>query len=129
MNMRERAESDLAITLEGEWGLPVELVDPNGNEITLDNNGNTLKGQVIYEQVKINPTTGEEMVVNEPVITLRRSSLSRIPIAGEKWLIRFPGRPAEDAEKVSGVLTATRPPDGGASLGIIRLYPQKVKQV
>ena len=127
MNLRERAESDLAITLEGEWGLPVELVDPAGNEIKTDISGNELRGQVIYEQIKINPNTGEEMVVNEPVITLRRSSLSRVPVAGEKWVIRYPGSPSESAEKVTGVLSPTRAPDGSTSLGIIRLFPQKVR--
>lgn len=128
MNLRERAESDLAITLEGEWGLPVELVDPAGNEIKTDISGNELRGQVIYEQTKINPNTGEEMIVNEPVITLRRSSLSRVPVAGEKWVIRYPGSPSENAVKVTGVLSPTHAPDGSTSLGIIRLFPQKVRQ-
>jgi hypothetical protein len=128
-SLRETAEADLEITLEGEFGLPVELVDPDGNEINTSVHGGTLMGQVLYEQIKINPNTGEEMVVNEPAIVLRRSSLSRIPLAGEKWFIRYPGTPSESAAKVQGVLTPTRAPDGSSSLGIIRLYPQKVKQI
>lgn len=121
MNLREQAENDLAETLEGEFSLPVELVAPDGSEISA-------RGQVIYDQIKINPSTGEEMIVNEPVITLRRSSLSRVPVAGEKWLIRYPQTPSETSALAQGVLSAARPPDGGASLGVIRLYPQKVKQ-
>lgn len=121
MNLREQAENDLAETLEGDFSLPVQLVTPDGIEITA-------RGQVIYDQVKINQATGEEMIVNEPVITLRRSSLSRVPLSGEHWLVRYPQSPSESAPLVSGVLSKTRPPDGGASLGVIRIYPQKVKQ-
>ena len=39
VNLRERAEADLGRTLEGEFGLPVELVTPEGNVVNTDLNG------------------------------------------------------------------------------------------
>ena len=129
MNLRERAERDLARTLEGEFNLPVELVDPDGNEITASLNDDLgLRGQIIYDTVKLNPDTGEEIVINNPVVSLRRSSLARVPEPGEKWLVRIPIEPSTTAAKQSFIKSPTRPPEGGRSLGFIRLYLQKAEQ-
>lgn len=128
MNLREQVESDLSFTLEGLWGLPVELIDPDGNEITLTVSGAPLVGQILYDVVKINPETGEEMIVNKPVVTLRRSSLSRVPEPGEKWFVRIPTSPSTTATKEDFIIDQTRPPEGGASIGFIRLYLRRAKE-
>lgn len=129
MNLRERAELDLARTLEGDFSLPVELVDPDGNEITASiNDSGGLRGQIIFDTVKLNPDTGEEMVLNSPVVSLRRSSLARVPEPGETWLVRIPTTPSVAAAKDDFVIDPSRPPEGGRSLGFIRLYLRRAEQ-
>ena len=122
MNLRELSEKDLGRSLEGEWSLPVNLVDPDGVR------SNGIRGQVLFDIVRVNPETGEEVTVQTPVVTLRRSSLVRIPQPGENWIVEIPETPHEAAAKVQYVLSPTRPPEGGASLGFIRLYLQAVEQ-
>ena len=130
VNLREKAEADLATTLEKEWGLPVQLVDPDGNEITQSFNDATLllRGQVLYDTVRVDPETGEPMIINEPIVTLRRSSLERVPIAGENWLVRIPVDPSESAAFIDFVISPTKAPEGGRSIGFIRLYLRRAVQ-
>ena len=122
LNLREQAESDLSFTLEGAFGLPVTLIAPDGS-IQDD-----LVGQVLYDTVRINPETGEEMVVNNPVVVLRRSSLDRIPLPGEKWIVKIPVDPSITATLEDFMIDETRPPEGGRSIGFIRLYLRRAQQ-
>ncbi len=121
-NLRELAEADLETTLEDSvmgFGLPIVLIDPDGAE-------QTVNGQVLYETVIENPETGQEIIVPKPVVTVRRSSLDRIPIAGENWFVKIPSTPAVAAAKENYLLE--RPPEGGRSIGYIRLYLMKAEQ-
>ena len=133
-NLRERTEQDLGTTLEGQFGLPVELTGPGGIEIKTSANSPDplnpldLMAQILYTTVRVSPETGEEMVTSEPVIVLRRSSLSRVPQDGEKWFIKFPKDPSLTAEMANYALTPGRATEGGRSIGFIRLYPTKVIQ-
>lgn len=133
-NLREQMEEDLAITLEGEWGLPVELIGPDGQEITTSANSPDpqnplpLMGQVLYTTIRVSPATGEEVIANAPVITLRRSSLARIPVPGETWHIKFPKDPSLTAQLDDYVFSIDRASEGGRSLGFIRFYPTKAVQ-
>jgi len=129
LNLRERSEQDLKFSLEGEWALPVVLIDPDGNKLdTNQNTGEPLTGQVLYDSVKDNPQTGAPVVTNKPVVTLRRSSLSRTPEAGEKWFVQIPVDPSTTATLESFQLDKERPPEGGRSIGFIRIYLRRVKQ-
>lgn len=130
MNLRERVESDLATSIEGRWGLPVSLVSPDGVRQDYKKGSLTqrLKGQIIYDIVRLNPDTGEEVVIRTPVVSLRRSSLERIPLAGENWIVEIPETPSESADLAPYVLSFNRPPEGGQSVGFIRLYLQQVEQ-
>lgn len=135
-NLRERAEQDLGTTLEdpSQWGLPVELTGPGGIEYKTSANSPDpqnplpLYGRVQHTTVRTNPETGEEMVTADPVIVLRRSSLSRIPLDGENWFIKFPKDPSLTADMANYALTPGRATEGGRSIGFIRLYPTKVVQ-
>ncbi len=135
VNLREQAEADLSFTLEGEWRLPVELIDPDGNIINESENSPdplnplALYGQVLYDIVQVNPETGEQMIINDPIVSIRRSSLPRIPEAGEKWLVKIPTDPSETATLEDFVIDPTRPPEGGRSLGFIRLYLRRAAQL
>jgi len=120
-NLRELAEMDLADTLEDpkNWGLPVVLKDPDGVE-------QNVNGQILYDTIVENPATGGEMIVHKPVVTVRRSSLSRVPVPGEKWSVQIPITPDPEADKVTYLLG--RPSEDGGSLGFIRLYLIKAEQ-
>lgn len=123
IDLRKQANQDMAFTLEGELGLPVELVAPDGkvyntNKLT----GETLKGQILYDTAQESPADGSAIYVNEPVVTLNRLSLWRVPKAGETWAVRIPIVPDADAPKQSFQISSDRPPSGGGSLGFIRIY-------
>lgn len=120
-NLREQTEADLAFTLEGDFSLPVVLIAPNGIE-------QSVTGQILYDHRVENPDTGEEIIINEPVVTLRTSSLSPVPLAGEPWFVRIPTTPSESAALGEFVLNSDRPPEGGGSIGFIRLYVTRVDQ-
>ena len=129
MGLRERVRQDNRVLNNRDWGQAIELVSPNGIVYKTDAvTGATLKAaQILYDYRRVNPDTGCEMTINEPVVVIHRDSLTRVPLPGEKWIIRIP-LDANSALLVDYVLSPTRPPEGGRSIGFIRLYPQKVKQ-
>jgi hypothetical protein len=131
MNLRELAERDLSISLEGDWGATVALLSPAGvwQRYRVGSATELLRGQVLYDTVRMNPDNGERMVIPNPVVTLRRSSLVRVPVAGENWLVEIPTAPVAGAPVGQYVISPTRPPEGGSSIGFIRLYLQIVEQV
>ena len=129
VNLRELAEEDLNDSLEGEFGLPVELTDPDGVKYTTKKDTtDLLQGQILYDQVLSDPATLEQLIVNLPIVTLRRSSLERIPLAGETWHVRIPVTPSATATKADFIASADRAPGGGGSIGFIKLYLQKAAQ-
>ncbi|KPK95630.1 hypothetical protein AMJ80_04455 [bacterium SM23_31] len=129
-NLRAAIESDLHESLEGEWKMPVELINPDGeNQIYSKNDpSELLGGQVLYFSRREDPETGETIVVDQPVVTLRISSLIRVPQAGENWYIKMPVSPVEGALKERFVFTPTRSPEHGTDIGFIRIYPQRTEE-
>lgn len=109
MNIREQIETDLETTLEGDFGLPVELIDPDG--VVYDD----LVGQVLYDSLDEN-----EILSGKPVVTLRISSLTRVPIDGENWAIRIPQNPSTTDTLVTYILDKAS--HHGRSIGFIKLY-------
>lgn len=128
-NLRAAIEKDLGESIEGEWKIDVELTDPDGNVQTMSANDptKTLGGQVLYFSQPVNPITGEVMIVNMPVVSLRVSSLDRVPANGEKWFIRMQVSPLAGADKVSFVFTGTKAKEHGTDIGFLRIYPQKIE--
>ena len=123
VNLRALAEKHLAVTLEGQWAIEVDLIGPDGKKQL------GLKAQVLYDRIEQNPSTGQPVIVNEPVVTLRYSSLNPAPASpNEKWMISMPVSPVEGAAKEDFVLDPSRAIEGGRSIGFIRLYPKKVRQ-
>ena len=129
VNLREQVEQDLGESLEGEWALPVVLIDPDGVKYETSANDATmpLVGQVLYGKREFNPDTGQEVYINTPIVTLRVTSLTRVPANGEKWVIKIPTSPSTTASLVDFIFQG-RPLEGGTSLGFIRIYPQKAAQ-
>lgn len=129
VNLREQLEQDLGETLEGEWGLPVVLIDPDGviYDTSANDQAKPLVGQVLYGKREFNPDTGQDAFINQPIISIRVSSLARVPQNGEKWGIKIPTSPSTTAPLVDFIFEG-RPLEGGTSLGYIRIYPQKAAQ-
>lgn len=96
VNLSVQYEADLETTLEdvdNGFALAVELIAPNG--VVYDTSANDatkpLAGRVDHGVVNIDPDTGEEFIVGNPTVVLRRSSLARIPLKNESgWMVRIP---------------------------------------
>jgi len=129
VNVRQLVESDLKTTLESEFFLPVFLTDSaTGIKYTTNTNGEPLGGQVLNDSIKINPATGEEILAKNPVVTLRRSTLVKVPVAGEKWSVEIPVSPDPLAAKKLYTIGEMRASDDGESIGYIRLYLEEASQ-
>jgi hypothetical protein len=99
-----------------------------GSEIKVLNLDRPLNGQVIYETLEQQTDTGADVIVHKPVVTLRRSSLIRIPLQTDKnqWYVSIPIKPSQSATKQPYIMD--RPSEGGDSIGFIRLYLSKPVQ-
>lgn len=129
LNLREHiATNGLKLSIEGNYGLPVVLVYLDG--VTVDTNevGDVLKGQVLYDKLGLDPETGDEIIIDEISISLRKSALSRIPQAGERLYIKFPLDPSQPDVLTAHILTEDRAPADGGSIAFIKVFPQSVEQ-
>ena len=121
------AEADLRHTIEGDFGIPVVLFDPEGARIDKTVDGRPLMGKVRWSQPGIN-ADGMEVVVDNPVVTLRRSSLPREPKSRETWAVIIPSGPRKDAPLAEYLLDKGCAVEGGRTLGKIRLPLIRTKQ-
>jgi hypothetical protein len=120
MNIKSLAEKDLQTTLEGEFGIPIVLTAPDGSVISKTVDGRPLLCKAAWAQPTIN-ADGQEVVVPNPVVWLRRASLARTPKSGEKWFVRIPVSPAEGAEMGNFLIDENYAVSGGRGLGRVRL--------
>jgi hypothetical protein len=127
-NVRALAESDLGHTLEREMGIAVVLIAPDGLKIDTTNDDRPLVGRVLWSQPRTNLESGEVAIVPDPVVELRRSSLSRVPATGERWSVLIPSGPITGAPVELYMLDRSRSVEGGRSLGVIKLPLVRVKQ-
>jgi hypothetical protein len=118
MDLRAIAERDLANPFR-DWGQDVVLIDPDGVSYSV-------RGQVFDDSMRVNPDTGDEVIVSEPRVKLRRSQLDRVPAAGETWLVKAALDPGGEAETFS--VDSTRPPETGRSIGVVILFLQRAVQ-
>jgi hypothetical protein len=127
MGLRAEIEMDLEETLEGDFGLPVVLTSPLGVRYSKSANAPTsdLMGQVLYDTT-VEDENGAQVVDHKPVVTLRRTSLTRVPISGEKWAVEIPIGPTATATRETFMLE--RAAEDGSSIGIVRLYLRKAEQ-
>lgn len=122
VNLRELIESDLKVTLEQEYQLPVELVSPDGVVQThnADDPEKHLCGQVLWDHLATDPETGGMLVVNSPTVVLRKTALTRVPVDGELWVCKVPLSPNTEAPLVSHMVE--RALHHGSSIGFIKLF-------
>ena len=117
MGLRALAEADLAVTLEDAdngFGLPIELISPDGER-------QTVNGQVLYDSV-VSDEAGAQTVIHKPVVTVRRSSLTRVPLPTDspRWACRIPSSPLDGADLASYIVEQA--PESGGTIGFLRLY-------
>lgn len=114
-NLRARIERDLARTIEGDFGLPVVLVSPDGEiqDHSANDPTSLLFGRIDYDRTELDPETGMPVQIKKPMVTLRVSSLTRIPQAGENWAVKIPVVPSATAPMVTFFLEQA-PRDGGS---------------
>jgi len=118
-------ERDLGEMIEGPFAVLVELLPPGGAWIRTSLRGGPLHG--LWTNAYFDTEGGEQVVVNEPCLCLRRSSLSRIPLHDEKWALRVQDTPGIQAMAMY-VLSTDKVPKSDMSRGIIYLFPQAVSQ-
>lgn len=128
MNLRETIESDLLESLESDYWLPVVLIAPDGVIYDKSNNDPTkdLGGQVLYDSTVTDLESGMDLIVHKPVVTLRLSSLERVPLDGEKWAVKIPISPSTTADLKTFLME--RPTEPQNSIGFIRLYLMEMDQ-
>jgi len=128
-NLRQTMEADLKDTLEGEFKVNVELTSPDGitQKYSLNDPTKLLGGQVLYFSKKIDPTTGEMIIVNNSVVSLRISSLVRVPVAGEKWFIKIPISSVAGAEMMPFFFGMDKSLENNSDIGFIKIYPQRLQ--
>ena len=121
-SVRQLLERDLGTTLEGDdFGVPVIMTGPDGLDYSTTKAGLPVRGRLVYDHAEINEQ-GLTIVVHAPVLTLRVSTLRRVPAAGEHWEFKIPVTIVDFTTLTSFFLDSGGPPAGGASMGIQR-YP------
>lgn len=128
MGLRAEIEADLLETLEDpyDYGMPVILISPDGVIYnTSENDGETLYGRVLYDTID-EDEEGRQITVHQPNVTLRISSLGRVPENGEQWIVKIPDGPTNEATTLTCMLE--RALHDGSSLGIIKLHLRKTEQ-
>jgi hypothetical protein len=121
MNIRNLAESDLATTLESssDFGMSITITkqdEPSKTQV--------LNGKIVYAYNDVEEDTGAPIVVNQPLVTLRVSSLTNVPADGENWYFDIPSSPVEGASIKRFVFSADIKRRGSLSIGFLS-YPQR----
>ena len=121
-SVRQLLERDLGVTLEGpDYGVPVTIIGPDGLDYSTTILGAPVNGRLIYDHAEINEQ-GLTLIVHAPCLTLRVSTLRRVPKANEHWEFKIPLTIGDFTTKASFFLDADRPPQDGGSMGIRRFY-------
>ena len=121
LNVRALAEADLAHTIEGEFASVIVLIGPDGAK-------QTVQGRVRLCKARIDTETGEQVVVPDPNVTVRRSSLSPVPATGESWYAQIPSGPRADSDTTTYRIDTSRAPQGGGTLGTLKFPLVRVAQ-
>lgn len=119
-NLPSIIESDLAVTLEGDFSWEILLTPPGGTEFSV-------RGRFDYNTEGIDPDTGELKVVNKPSTTIRKSTLQTVPTNGENWLVK-PLDPVTGNPVGSFVFTPTSSLMDGKTIGFLVLPLQEAEQ-
>ena len=126
MSISERAlmEAELADIVEGEFAYPIKVT-------TQDGVSRELFGHVNFDARKEQSTSNGPIIVNEMVVTLRRTSCQDrllFPQQGDRVEMLIPRDPYTGALRYSYICENSKAPEAGRTIGTIRLYPKKAQQ-
>jgi hypothetical protein len=124
------SEKDLGDTIEGEFGVLVTLMNPDGVKIDQTVDGRPLKGFVrrSYKDTRdIGRGDKDTVTVNAPVVKLRITSLPELPVTGAAWLIGIPETPLNGAEFEWYSLDPKKPVETSSGTGTVKLYLAKMQ--
>lgn len=114
--------------LEGAFGELVELIPPAGADITTNEDGDPLRGQVIRDFNALDPETGDTVVVTKTMVSLRKSALSTVPHPGENWGVRIQAKPDDESILVLYSVNNDESIMGGSTAGFITLMLKSMDQ-
>ena len=91
-SLRAQAERDLATTLEGDWGVPVTITDPDGKAATLQAQSGDIGVTIDPETAA--PVAGRRAHVALRMVSLAAAGFGSLPRAhssgvGMPWVVRF----------------------------------------
>jgi hypothetical protein len=77
------------------WGLPIIAEPPTGEILTVDVATGLQLHCVQYHGItaRLDPDSGEDIMVQEPTMTVHVDSFATAPKAGEKWFFKVPTYP------------------------------------
>lgn len=109
---------DLSKILRGGWSKTIDLTSPDGVRYP------GLKGTFFKETSRLDPETGEKIVVNCPYVIIELVLLEEQPKAGENWFIKV----TDSRGTQQFVMSPTNPPDLNTSIGFMVIHLQDVEQ-
>jgi hypothetical protein len=121
------SEADLGDTIEGECGVRISLISPDGTTIDQSVNGGALKGFVRHSYTDTREKSGDKVIVNAPVVKLRLTSLAQIPATGEKWRIGIPESPLAGAGIEWYDLDPKKPVEVSRGSGTVKMFLAKMR--
>lgn len=128
MNLRQRASEDMKRQNIKDWGLLIKLRSSDGTLYDTDaETGEPLKTvMTLWDTSRTVPDDGEDQTIETPNVSMALSSLERVPQPGETWVSFVQFEP--DGDLVTKEISEIRAPEGGRSVGFIRLYFQELSQ-
>lgn len=121
-NLRVEAEADLGEILETEFGQTIKFTDPDGNYFEV-------QGRFDEYPQRENPDTGAGFVIVAIAsVSVRASSMARIPKPAENWFIQAQRIPTETAPFESFMMTPDQAPEDATRLGWQTIFLQKAEQ-
>lgn len=143
-NLRNVSRKNLIVT-ERQWGLLVRLTADGTGTIydrSADKDDPLRTLQTLNDFKRLNVETGEEVLVTDPVISIRLDALARVPQSGETWQVRLQIEPLDipldmdfDAaillhpdSFVDYIIDPAKSTEGGNSIGYTRLYLHLAEQ-
>lgn len=142
-NLRNVSRNNLIVT-ERQWGLLVRLTDPDGAiyDRSADKDDPLRTLQTLNDFKRLNPETGEEVLIIDPVVSIRLDALARKPQSGENWHVKVQIEPLDisldmdfDAaillhpdSFVDYMIDPSKATEGGNSIGFTRLYLHLAEQ-
>jgi hypothetical protein len=129
-DLRATQERDLIDCIDGEFGDDITLVGPDGTiyDTSAIDATKALRGKIRYRPIRVDPETGETIIVPGPVVSIRIRSLQIVPADGENWLVKMPVSPEAGAALTDFLLTEDRAIERHDDMGFIKLYLQKPEQ-